>query len=151
MRSQMLEELITLEDSTTLFLEHLKGELLKVKLISQVESLGTLKRTVVLFFDSNKAPVLYCESSLKIGNIMSSEYKQLIEGKQPIGKVFNYKSPTVAMKKGIEIKKLHNRLVADTMNVRSQTFYKKTYSYVINGRDIGQISEFFNMETLNRL
>ena len=95
-----IDTLNQLSDSTTRFLESLRGDKVSLVIISQVEMKEVeytfIKRAVKLYFESVDSPVLYCISYLNKEKLSPLEYKWLKEGEMPIGKVFqclNYKLP----------------------------------------------------------
>ena len=151
-----MNKLIELDGSTTLFLESLRSEPLKVIVESQAETEGypdgIINRVVRLFFDSSDTPVLHCTSYLNKSKLTGEEYRSLIEGKLPIGTVFHcYNDADSIIKKNTSITKETNPDVAISLNVRSDLVFRKRYEYWVGDREIGHICEFFNDESLSRV
>jgi chorismate-pyruvate lyase len=152
----LVNELIDLGDSTTFFLELVKGERLQVTVQSQEETgegaERLIRRVVSLYFRSQDAPVLYCSSELKVSMLTDREYTGLKEGTLPIGRLFNSLNTEMDIRKNnIYVRQVRNPALAALLNVRSTNIFEKRYEYRVGDRLIGHISEFFNEESLERL
>jgi chorismate-pyruvate lyase len=153
---KMLHKLIELGDSTTLFLESERGDRLRLKVESQVEmelsSRCVIRRIVKLFFDSPDNPLLYCISYIDRDKLSQAEYKSLMEEELPIGIVFHsFNEPDEIRKRNVSITKEVNQDLALSLNVKSNTIFKKKYDYWVGDREIGCINEYFNEESLERV
>jgi chorismate-pyruvate lyase len=152
----LLDDLLRLEDSTTLFLESLNGSDLKVEISSQFEEKlnGThfITRTTILFFRSPDRPALYCISYLDKDNLTDSEYLLLTGSTIPIGRLFmQLNHDHVIRKDNIAFSKETNEEIADRLNIPCSPLYRKEYDYWVGERRIGRIIEFFNEESLMRV
>lgn len=152
----MIDRLIELEGSTTLFLQDLRGQCLRVGFESQdeMESSGecVIIRAVRLYFDSFEAPLLYCKSALAKENLTEQEYKLLTETDLPIGILFpRLNGPELIKKRNILIGEAVDPCLAISLNVNSTLVFEKKYEYWIGNRKVGIISEFFNSESLSRI
>jgi chorismate-pyruvate lyase len=152
----LVNELISLGDSTTFFLESVKGERLRVMIYSQEETgEGTervIRRVVKLYFRSPEAPVLYCVSELKVNALTDREYNGLKEGVLPIGRLFISLNAEVDIRKNnIYTRQVSNPAVAALLNVRSPKIFEKRYDYWVGDRMIGYIYEFFNEESFENV
>ncbi|MDO6431634.1 hypothetical protein Q4E93_13605 [Flavitalea sp. BT771] len=152
----LVDDLIELGDSTTLFLEALRGNRLLVTILSQEEIFlsghWVIKRVVKLFFDTPEIPVLYCVSYLNRDSLTEEEYKCLVDDTLPIGLVF------LALNNAHSIQKKNITTIQEIspdhaafLNVRSPKIFRKKYDYWVDDREIGCICEFFNEESLGRV
>lgn len=152
-RSDIVNEIIALQGSTTFFMESLAGDTLKVKVNSQKEiKIGrekVIKRSVNLYFDSEHLPVLYCVSHIFKDRLLNTELEDLNSLIVPIGKIF-YAENVCIEKSGIVISKLSDHEFVNTLNVKPSVIFKKEYEYNVDNRYIGKISEYFNEESLLR-
>lgn len=149
----LLEELSHLEQSTTLFLESIKGQSLKVAIESQVEGPeDSLIRTVRLYFDSDNLPLLYCISRLNTANLSSEEFALLTRQAMPIGRIFTYSNPgATIVKKNTTVTMEYNAHIISCLNLKPSTVKLKRYDYWVGQREIGTITEYFNQESLARI
>ena len=152
----LVNELIALGDSTTLFLESIRGERLQVTIESQAETDVSaslvIRRTVKLYFQAPDAPVLYCVSFLNKNMLTAEEYRRLMMEEQPIGIVFQNLNDAASIKKlNVFVTRTSNPALAGLLNVQSDMIFEKRYDYWVGGRAIGYICEFFNEESLNRV
>jgi chorismate-pyruvate lyase len=152
----LAKELIALGDSTTFFLELVKGERLQVRVESQEETgegaERLISRVVKLYFRYPEAPVLYCTSELKVSMLTDREYAGLKEGSLPIGRLFNNLNAGMAIRKNnVYVRQISNPVLAAYLNVRTAKIFEKRYEYRVGDRMIGYISEFFNEESLERV
>lgn len=150
---RLLESLINLQGSTTCFLEFVRKETLKVQIVSQTETVDggakILDRVILLYFTTPQRPLLYCKSRLCIDLLSNDEYDMLRFKKMPMGKIFD-SSGAVITKKNITIAR-----VVDSDACRylfsNHGVYQKKYDYIIGGRNIGPVLEFFSAESLIRI
>ena len=152
----LIDKLIELNSSTTIFLESLRGEQLKVMVESQTEkdmpTRCTIIRVVKLFFDSSEVPVLYCKSTLNKDKLTREEYQLLMAEELSIGILFHQvNNGNSIQKKNISINKEVNPVLAMSLNVKSSVIFKKDYEYWVGDREVGHICEFFNDESLARV
>ena len=152
----LVGRLTELDQSTSLFLESLNGNPLKVLIESQEEVLIQhhllIRRTTKLFFESSDRPLLYCTSVLSKGMLSKREYHLLVEGILPIGILFmQCNDPSSIKKTNITVRKEVNRGIASSLNVESTLIFEKRYDYWVGDRQIGYICEFFNAESLSRV
>jgi len=145
-----------LDTSTTLFLESLRGDRLKVLLESQNELYTppdhVVERVTKLYFDSPELPLLYCRSSLNRIALKTEEYECLAGGILPIGVVFHqFNDGASIKKKKITVSKVISPELALSLKVCFDLVYQKTYEYWIGDRHIGFIREFYNEESLGRI
>ncbi|HLZ87759.1 MAG TPA: hypothetical protein VKQ52_10975 [Puia sp.] len=152
----LMTRLAELKHSTTLFLESIRGEYLKVLLESQAEvwahSNTIIERVTRLYFDSSDLPVLYCTSHLNKSNLTVQEYTSLAEGLLPLGIVFHRYNHAHSIKKtNVVLSEEINRDIARSLNVTSPLIFQKRYDYWVGDRQIGYICEFFNEESLDRV
>jgi chorismate-pyruvate lyase len=150
-----IEKLIDLEDSTTFFLEHIKGQPVKVFVESQNEIIEentlVLRRIARLYFESFNNPVVVASSSLQKEKLTPKEYKLLTKKEMPIGRIFkllNMQKPIV--KKNISNSIVNSLEMASILNVMSMDVIEKKYDYWVGDRHMGTIHEFFNWESLSR-
>lgn len=151
-----VDQLNQLDDSTTHFLESLRGDTIRLLIISQDETKEfestVIKRVVKLYFESADRPVLYCVSYLKKDKLSAQEYKSLLEDRMPIGKVFQCLNEGDCIKKtNISVTRGVDKELAACLNVKSPIIVSKKYDYWIGEREVGQICEFFNEESLERI
>ena len=154
--SNLLDHLRFLEDSTTYFLESLKGNTLQVSIESQSEifqdNCELIKREVKLFFNTAESPILYCNSYLYKNKLTKEEYRLIVEGKLPIGKIFYSLNPSVGItKRALSVSMERGDSLAISLRVKSRGIIKKSYEYWVDSRKIGFIQEFFNEESLKRI
>jgi len=152
----LIGELLRLEDSTTLFLESVKRIKLKVQLESQTETFESgsciIKRVTRLFFETPQSPVLYCISYLRKNELTETEYRYLVDGNLPIGRLFMQVNDAGEIRKtDISATLEKDADIAERLNVGSDIVHKKMYDYWIGNRKIGHIVEFFNKESLSRV
>jgi chorismate-pyruvate lyase len=149
----LLEKLSHLDQSTTLFLESIKGQSLKVAIESQVEGPeDSLIRTVRLYFDSAYLPLLYCISRLNTANLSPEEYSLLTRQAMPIGRIFKYSNPGAPIvKRNTTVTIENNAHIAGCLNIKPSTVKQKRYDYWVGEREIGTITEYFNQESLARI
>jgi chorismate-pyruvate lyase len=152
----LVNDLLVLGNSTTFFLESLRGEQLRVMIESQAETVEwaerVIRRAVKLYFQAPEMPVLYCISVLNVDVLTDREYKGLMEKKLPIGRVFNSLNAAGDIRKdNILVRQESNPALAILLNVRSAMILEKRYDYWVGDRFIGYISEFFNEESLKRV
>jgi chorismate-pyruvate lyase len=156
MSNIFVETLLVLKDSTTSYLEFLKGIQINVQLESQTECIESGKclitRVTRLFFRSSENPALYCISYLNKNELTYQEYQFLLEGIIPLGRLF------MQLNQSHEFKKTNISVALDTyteiaplLNVSSDLIFKKKYDCWVGSRKIGQIVEFFNKESLSRI
>ena len=155
MKEDLIANLLDLTHSTTLFLEALKGEKLRVSVDAQSEQEDhencLITRTTRLFFHSPETPALFCMSRLHKRELTGEEYRSLTETDTPIGIVFlNFNGARAIEKKNITIAMGNDRATAARLNVLNPLLYRKEYDYVVGSRNIGRIIEFFNEESLRR-
>lgn len=152
-RSDIVKDIIALQGSTTLFMESLARDTLKVKVNSQREiKIGkekVIERSVNLYFDSEHLPVLYCVSHIFKDRLLNTELEGLNSLIVPIGKIFNAENVCIE-KSGIVISQLSDHQFVNTLNVKPSVIFKKEYEYNADSRYIGKISEYFNEESLLR-
>jgi len=145
-------KLIELERSTTEFLESFRNARLKVKIKSQSEHNSVITRVTVLFFDHPDKPVLYCVSYLNKAALTNKEYHLLKDTDTPIGRIFTDENKdSIIFKKDISVTLTSNETAGTSLNTGSMLLYEKTYEYCVAHRNIGQIIEFFNEESLSRV
>jgi len=152
----LITRLAELNHSTTLFLESIRGEYLKILLESQDELFihqnNIIKRVTKLYFDSSDVPLLYCTSYLNKSELTNIEYASLAEGILPIGIVFHrYNDAHSIKKRNVVVSKEINTDIASSLHVSSPLIFQKKYDYWVGDRQIGYICEFFNEESLDRI
>ena len=155
MTEELINSLLDLTDSTTLFLESVKGATLRVSVDAQSEeeenAICLITRTTRLFFLSPETPALFCMSRLYKNELTDDEYRSLIETDTPIGKVFlNFNEARLIEKKNLTIALGNDSNIATRLYVNDCMLYRKEYDYIVGGRKIGRIREFFNEESLRR-
>lgn len=154
--TDLLDNLIDLKASTTEYLEQCRGMKLKVSIQSQEEQqIGGepfIRRISKLYFDSVLSPVLYSVSYLVKRNLTAPEYDLLINDEIPMGRLFIAQNGAGAIeKRNIMVSREVDRNVAESLQINSSIFYRKTYDYWVGDREIGKILEFFNEESLERV
>ncbi len=152
----LLLKLSEMNDSTTLFLESLRGSSLQLNIESQVETpeleTNVITRIVKLYFESSAVPVMYCVSYLNKNNLKREEYQSLLDAQLPIGKVFHcYNRADLIRKVNILVTRENDDNVAGCLNVKSSLVTRKRYDYWVGDREIGSICEFYNEESLERV
>jgi len=155
-KSVMINEICTLKGSTTEFLQKVSGKELKVEVVCQeltTDKEGSiLTRIARLYFNSPEEPVLYCVSRLKKENITSEEWKLIMEGNLPIGKVFASEAESAGVeKRNIQVSSEINPGVAASLNSNVPAITKKQYEYYLHNREIGTIIEYFSYESLDSI
>jgi chorismate-pyruvate lyase len=155
-KSTILTDILTLEGSTTLLLECLSGMKLQVEMVLQSEEhlfdTCYIKRITKLFFDLPELPALFCISYLEKKNLTSAEYQLLMQEDIPIGRLFiRLNNEESIRKNNISIVLEEDEESSHILKVNSSWLYKKQYDYWIEGRKIGNITEMFNEESLNRI
>lgn len=153
---KLMDQLATLENSTTLLLESLSGLTLRLTIDSQAEMKESdeeiIRRVVKLYFESADMPVLYCISRLRKNTLKAQEYEMLSRCIEPIGKVFqHFNNPNLISKRNISVVKNVSTELAKQLNVKSSVVFEKKYDYWVDDRAIGCIQEFFNEESLERI
>lgn len=152
----LVDRLVELDDSTTLFLESIRGDTLKVMMESQEESgppdHRIIRRVVRLYFDEPDRPVLYCTSFINRDLLTKEEHHALMEEYLPMGIVFHsFNSVQSIKKKKITVSSETNPLLAAALYVQSAIVFTKRYDYWVGDRQIGVIYESFNEESLMRI
>jgi len=152
----LINELIVLGESTTLFLESIRGDRLQVAVESQSETnvsgSQVIRRAVKLHFQTPDAPVLYCVSFLNKNMLTEEEYRRLMVEEQPIGILFQSLNDAASIKKrNVFVTQSCNSALAARLNVQSEMIFEKRYDYWVGDRAIGYICEFFNEESLDRV
>jgi len=147
--------LLDITDSTTLFLESLKGSTLRVSIDAQSEQEEgdnwLVTRTSRLFFLSPHNPVLFCMSSIHKRELAPDEYRSMMETDTPIGRIFlSFNDNRVIQKQNVTIALANDRTIAARLNIKDCLVYRKEYDYVVGGRGVGRITEYFNEESLRR-
>lgn len=148
----LVNKLINLKSSTTKFLEAITKNSLQAEVIFQLEDANMISRSVVLFFDDPEKPVLYSESKLNRKNLTSYEYHLLTTSSKPLGRIFTTLNITKSITKAnVEISTIIETNAFRKLNIESTYIYKKKYDFLVAERNIGQITEYFNEESLARL
>lgn len=152
---ELVNQLIALRDSTTLWLEFHKGMTLQIKILDQCEEdifgFTVIKRKVKLFFESDESPALYCISYLDRNRLTNDEYNDITNKEVPIYKLFmKFNDPRLIRKENVNIVVEMNEEVSKKLNVQSAVLYKKEYDFWVADRKIGRIIEIFNEESLSR-
>ena len=152
----IIRELTGLEGSTTVYLEGLRGDRLRVLVDSQ-ECFQTTTGTVIrrisrLFFVSPDTPLLYCISEFNKNELLQEECCLLSQEDIPVGKAFMLvNDPLSITKADINVRAVSDPQIAGHLNVLSPRLFRKEYRYVVGGRSVGRIVEFFNEESLMRI
>jgi chorismate-pyruvate lyase len=152
----VIQEVIDLNKSTTLYLEGLCNKKLKVQVVSQHEQENNesvdIIRVSKLFFDTAESPLLYCKSYIQKALLTEDEYELISNTAIPLGKIFaELNNPSVIYKENITISKGVYEVEAAAMKLLSGRMYKKSYRFFIGLRPLAVIEEFFNEESLNRI
>jgi chorismate-pyruvate lyase len=155
MNQDIIDRLMGLAGSTTLFLEDLRGATLRVSIEDQWEQeegdRAFITRTTRLFFHSPESPALFCKSLLNKNELTADEYRSLTQTTTPIGKIFlTFNEARDIEKKNVTIAMGSDGPIAACLNVRDRLLYRKEYDYIVARRSIGRIIEFFNEESLQR-
>lgn len=151
----LIKNLIVLDGSTTTFMEQFRSRQLSVDVISQdfksVEGCEQIERHASLFFEDKTQPALYCTSLLNRKELTYDEYALLTINLIPIGRIFSKLNPDIPIIKLDTRTKLSiDHKHASLLKVKSPLIYKKQYSYWVGSRQIGEIIEYFNGESLVR-
>lgn len=152
---ELINKLIGLESSTTLFLESIALKPLQVCVLGHEEPLGQsgiLERTSLLYFTDKTFPVIYSRSNFYLEQLKHQEYQQLKDGALPIGKFISSLHGTHnVLKEQIRVVKKPSNSYATALRVLNTEIICKEYEYVVGGRKIGRIMEAFNEESIVRL
>lgn len=153
--SYVVNQLIDLQSSTTSFFEVLSGIRLRVSLASQVDIVETdeilIERCVRLYFEVPELPIIYGVSKLRRSVLADEEVVQILDGVAPIGRLFSDLNVDLEIRKlNIKTVRVFDQKMALLLNVSSPDVIWKQYQYWIGHRYIGDISEFFNEESVSR-
>ena len=156
MTTQLIRDLLSLENSTTVLLESVFGSRLLVKVESQyeIQIAGTtmIERIALLGLESSVETLLFCVSYFNKEKLKEEEYQKIIAGELPVGKIFMFENPgTPIYKKNISIKERLDPRVARKLNLQSPMIFHKRYNYWIGDRKVGHIMEAFNEESLSKI
>lgn len=150
-------KLLTMQKSTTELLEELSGKKLKVETEFQRELYtrgdGELEivRMVRLYLDNPDNPVIYSITSLPKKSMSPEEFRQVKEGKIPLGKIFKLGELRGVRKKDVEIKTIRDLRMTKRLHVTGTWFFAKVYCLWVGERKIGSIKEIFNEESFLRI
>jgi len=149
----IVSEILSLEESTTFFLEHLRNDALLVQIKSQSEISSPagliIKRSVILYFERLHSPALYSVSFLYKNLLTENELKLLENTNTPIGRIFNPNDqPSVIFKKNIRSGSIRCLEISEMLKVRTDLLWTKTYDFWVGTRNIGNICEYFNYQSL---
>lgn len=149
--SEILVELIKMEDSTTLYLEALRKSRLRVKILKQEEDGLIITRISKLYFSSYDHPVIYSVSNMHKDLLTADEYHLIVAQELPLGKIFTQLNRVSAIvKKNITVEDDIFEKEAVIMKLPVKPLYKKRYDFLIGVRKVATIEEFFNLESLQR-
>lgn len=149
--SDIVADLITMQDSTTLYLEALRKSTLRVKLVHQQENDMAITRISKLYFSTCEMPVIYSVSHIHKHLLTDDEYRLITTAELPLGHIFTTINPLSAVYKeniAIEHRFFENEIAL--MQLKESTLYKKKYDFLIGSRKVAVIEEFFNLESLQR-
>jgi chorismate-pyruvate lyase len=149
--SNVVDDLIKMEDSTTLYLEALRKSRLRVKIIRQEKDDLVIKRISKLYFSSYEHPLIYSTSYI-YKNLLTAEEDRLVNGQElPLGRIFTELNCISAIhKKNIIVENNMFGKEAILMNLPEGPLYKKRYDFLIGSRKVATIEEFFNLESIQR-
>lgn len=154
-RELVINKLIDISDSTTKYLEELKGLNLKASLEKQTILVFQNKMDIVrysmLYFDDVSNVILYCACLLNRVGMSDEEFWLIKEGKVPIGRIFIKSNNSIFKKKNIRTSEISCAAIARKLNAKSDTIYKKAYTLVVGEREMGVVTEYFNSESVSRL
>ena len=144
-----------LKGSTTHFLERLAKTKIKVKISYQDEVQENdsikIRRESWLYFDKPDTPFFYCLSKLDKYKISSYEFKQIIKGNIPLGKIFDPNNKDRLCKYHIKIQSSNNPVMSEKLRTKPDVCYTKSYDLLVNGSEIGSVSEVMNEESISRV
>ncbi|MCP5050293.1 MAG: DUF98 domain-containing protein [bacterium] len=154
-----LEKLLTMEGSTTAFLEKLAGKKLNVSMEFQKEiheEAGLeIVRLVKLYFDDPQHPVILAITSLPKATLTQTEIRQIKDGSIPIGKIFGITKTKQFRKSDITMEEVSDRRLAKKLNVadveKEHKCFKKEYTLWVKDRKIGVIKEIFTEQSFLRI
>ena len=156
MQRQQLIKLLTMQHSTTKFLEELAGKKLKVKLEFQRELYTTpdqleIVRVTRLYLDDPQSPVIYSITSLPKKDLKPKEIEDIKDGNIPLGRVFKLTERKGFRKSRITIQTIRDERMSKRLNVLGTWFFAKEYCLWVGNRRIGNIKEIFNEESFLRI
>lgn len=149
--SNVVDDLIKMEDSTTLYFEALRKSRLRVKIIRQEKDDLIIKRISKLYFSSYEHPLIYSTSYI-YKSLLTEEEDRLITAQElPLGRIFTQLNCESAIhKKNITVEDNIFENETILMNLPHGPLYKKRYDFLIGSRKVATIEEFFNLESIQR-
>lgn len=148
----IVNSLLFFKGSTTHFLESLRNENLKVMIKNQKIKLTIIERKTVLYFATSELPLIYSTSYLNTSQLLKEEYELIKAGDIPLGKIFIQLNNLEDIKKeNISCSSLFDMEANLNLNIEPSMLYKKRYDFKVAGRNVGEINELFNSETLKRI
>jgi chorismate-pyruvate lyase len=156
MQRHQLIKLLTMQHSTTKFLEELAGKKLKVNLEFQRELYTTplqleIVRVTRLYLDHPQYPVIYSITSLPKKDLKPKEIEDIKDGDIPLGRVFKLVERKGFRKSRITIQTIRDERMSKRLNVLGTWFFAKEYCLWVGNRRIGNIKEIFNEESFLRI
>lgn len=147
------EQFLVSQESTTVFLEDTFNTALKVRKLHQrmihLSDQLFYRRVALLYVKSIYFPSLYCETCFRVTELNRDEQELLINSSVPIGTIFNSRyGPENVYKACIEVTQGRYSTATSYLPTTSQ-LHKKKYDYIVTGRNIGRIVEYFSLDTLN--
>ncbi len=147
-----LDSLLRIDTSTTKLIEELTGKRLLVTVEYQKEILENdsfqLVRMSKLTLEESDNIIIFSISSFNSDDLTDEQFNNLKKSCIPIGKVFGVGN---IKKENIRVEAINNFRIAEKLNVKSNIIYSKKYEFLIKGKSIGIVKEFFNEESLNRI
>lgn len=156
---QLVHTLLTMEASTTKWLEQLAGKKLQVstefqKAIYEDQKLEII-RLVKLHFGDPAQPIMLAITSLPKANLEEEEMRQLKAGNIPLGKVFGITESAGFRKTNIIAVTHSDDRLARKLNVTDtgdeNACFKKEYTLVVQDRVVGTVKEVFTKESFKRI
>lgn len=152
---QTINRLLKLHGSTTHFLERFAKTTIKVKISHQEEVRGNgsikIYRESWLYCNDPDFPLFYCLAKLDKAKISSCEFKQVMKGNIPLGKIFDVNNMGQLHKSHIKIQCCNDPLKAKKLRTSLNVCYTKNYDLLVNKNKIGSVSEVMNEESISRV
>jgi chorismate-pyruvate lyase len=149
--SDIIDDLIDLKSSTTVYLEALRKSRMNVQMIDQHLDGELIIRVTKLYFSSFYHPLIYSVSTIYKNLLTMDEYKLIMAEDLPLGRIFIQLNGLSAISKtNISIVKDMFPRETQSMNLAEDPIYRKSYNFMVGRRNVATIDEFFNIQSVQR-